>query len=256
MNRFAIALVATSLAGPSLAATYDSVALFSADPLAAGAVTNGFETATRSGPVISFGTGSATCVAASATTFCPPTPMNGSGNAPFFGLSLGTDAGFPIPEASLSGVNAPYFSSPDSLRFTFDQALTAFGIFIGGLGDVGTGTTLAGSLSTGEAFTVVANFAVDPDFDPRNVFTGNTRFFGITSETPFTTVTFTTASTSPDGIFLDDMITASVSGGGGGSGGGGSGGGDTPEVIPLPASALLLLAGIGGLAALRRRRGA
>jgi len=37
MNRFAAALVATCMAGPSLAATYDSVALFSADPLAAGA---------------------------------------------------------------------------------------------------------------------------------------------------------------------------------------------------------------------------
>jgi len=247
MNRFAAALVATCLAGPSVAATYDSVALFSADPLAAGAVTNGFETATLAGDTISFAAGTITCLPAAAGTFCPRTTPGGTGNDPFFGLNLTGPTGQQIEDATLSGVNAPYFSTPDGVRFTFDSAVTAFGVFIGGLGDFGTGTTLSGSLSTGETFTVIANFAVPPDFDPTNVFTGNTRFFGITSATPFTTLTFTTAGTDGDGIVFDDMLTARVAGGGGG--------GEDPSVVPLPASALLLLAGIGGLAAVRRRRG-
>lgn len=47
-------------------------------------------------------------------------------------------------------------------------------------------------------------------------------------------------------------VSVFTAGGGGGSGGGGGGGG--PDPIPLPAAGWMMLAGIAGLAAARRRK--
>jgi hypothetical protein len=248
MNRIAAGLLLACVASPSLAATYTSLDDFSADPLAAGLVSDDFEAATRTGDVISFGAGTITCAAASPVTYCPPTPANTVGNVPFFGLSRPTDVGIASVAAitNRSGLNAPYFSSPDTIVFSFAAPITAFGVFVGGLGDlVSAPTTLSGVLSTGETFTAFADYTSTIP-ETANIFAGNL-FFGITSATPFTTIRFTGSGIDGDGIFFDDMAYAPFDNGGGG--------GD-PEVIPLPASGVLLLAGIAGLAAVRRRRAA
>ena len=235
MFRFAALLSAALCATPSIGATYSDSLAFGADPLAAALIGEDFEAATRSDGVITFAGGTITCLAAAPVTFCPPTPSN-LFNVPFFGLSRAADVGVVgLPDTVLSGVNAPYFAAPDSVRFSFAQAITAFGIFIGGLGDAGGATTLAGSLSTGVAFTVAENRVVPPPTLAGIVFTGNTLFFGITSATPFTTVTFTATGTDGDGIFFDDMVYATA-------------------VVPVPAPALLLLTALGALAVARRRR--
>jgi len=247
MKHFVAAFVATCVAGPSAAATYSSLSDFSADPLAAGLVSDGFEAATRTGDVISFSGGTITCAAASPVTYCPPTPANEQNNFAFFGLGLEDDP--PEPSRfSRGGVNAPYFSVPDTIVFSFAAPVTAFGIFVGGLGDLARAdgaATLSGTLSTGEGFTAFEDYAFPLAFTD-NLFTENL-FFGITSATPFTTIRFTGSGIAGDGIFFDDMAYAPFRESNGG-------GGDDPSVVPLPASALLLIAGIGGLAALRRSR--
>lgn len=251
MNRIAAGLLAACVASPSLAATYTSLSDFIADPLAAGLVTEDFEAASRTGDVIGFSGGTITCAAASPVTYCPPTPSNPTGNT-FFGLSLATDVANPGLAAltSRSGLNAPYFSSPDTIVFSFAAPISAFGIFVGALGDFGNApTTLSGVLSTGETFTAFRDYVSTVPTNTNDFSAG--LFFGITSVTPFTTIRFTASGIDGDGISFDDLTYAPA------RAGGGNDGGDTdPSVVPLPASALLLLAGIGGLAAAARRRGA
>lgn len=239
MKRIALGVLAASLvSAPALAATYNDPTLFFADPDTAGSVFEDFEGATLDGSTITFGGGTASCVG---TAYCPPAPSTGF---TFFGLAA------PDDDAALSGLNAPYIASPDAILFSFTSPLTAFGIFIGGAGDLTSGTTtLTASLGNGEMFDIVTDYARRQD-DTFPTFTGNTLFFGVTSEAAFTTVSIT-GSLFGDGLSFDNLYFRAA----GGPGNGGGGGGDPdPEVIPLPASGLLLLGGLAGVAALRRRR--
>jgi hypothetical protein len=193
---------------PAAAATFtDEAAFLAAVP---GTTAENFETATFDGTTIEFAGGTITC---SGGTFCTS----------FFGLSLG--GGF-----ALSGANAPFFGTPDKLVFSFTSPITAFGIFIGGAGDVGVQDLIA-TLSDGTVFDILTDYA-----NGSGTFVGNTNYFGVTNDSAFTSVTFS-GSFDGDGVFFDDMRY----------------GGDTVAPIPVPASALFLLAGLGALAGLRRR---
>jgi hypothetical protein len=192
------------------AAVFTDPALFAA--ATPGLVTDDFESSTFDGTTITFGAGTITC---SGGNFCNT----------FFGNEFGG-----VPPLALSGTKAPFFGTPDTLTFSFLAPITAFGIYIGGAGDVGI-QTLTASLSNGDAFTVLDNYTnASGDFD------GNTNFFGVSGASPFTSISFTGADID-DGVFFDDMSFQPA------------------NAVPIPATPLLVLAGLAALAFVRRRRG-
>ncbi|MFL4471247.1 VPLPA-CTERM sorting domain-containing protein [Tateyamaria armeniaca] len=98
----------------------------------------------------------------------------------------------------------------------FSSAFTAFGLWM--TSTVATTVTVSGSAAS--TFDLVAN---------------TPQFFGVTDIGGLSSVIFS-ASGSPSLVIVDDVYTGTVS------------------AIPLPAGGILLLAGLGGLAALRRRK--
>lgn len=170
-----------------------------------------FETATASSSTsVAFTGGSFGCAGSS---FCPG----------FFGLST---------LAADHGVRSVFYASPDSATFTFDSAITAFGIAIGGAGDVAS-ITLTALLSNGDSAV-----ALDDYSGPFTVFGTNRQYFGVISDTAFTSITFT-ASNSGDGIFFDSLSF-----------------GTAATDVPEPASLALAGLALAGLWASRKRKAA
>jgi len=168
-----------------------------------------FETASEaSATEIEFPDGTFSC---SGSTYCPG----------FFGIW----AGF-----ADDGTQSVYFASPDSATFTFASAITAFGIVIGGAGDVAN-ITLTALLSNGDSAIALDDYS--GTFD---VFGGNRQFFGLISDTPFTSITFT-PSNSGDGIFFDAMRY-----------------GTSAVDVPEPGTLALLGFGLLGLGFARKRK--
>lgn len=196
---------------PSLAATStftDAAAFALAVP---GATAQNFEAATFDGTTIAFAGGSVAC---SGGTFC------GS----FYGLNNG--AGF-----ALSGVNAPFFGTPDTLTFSFSQPLRAFGIYIGGAGNLGS-QSLTATLSTGETLPVLTDYS-----NSSGNFERNTEFFGFVTDTPFSTIAFAGVRNN-DGVYFDDASYAFAS----------------TTVVPVPGAALLMAGGLLSIGAVGMRR--
>lgn len=126
------------------------------------------------------------------------------------------------------GVQSVFFASPDTSTFTFTQAINAFGIWIGGAGDVAT-INLAAGLDNGDAAAALTNYSAPG---------GSWQYFGIITDTPFTRLTFT-PDNAGDGIFFDALSYREAA----------------VTAVPEPASILLLSLAGAGLAAARRRRG-
>ncbi len=127
------------------------------------------------------------------------------------------------PPFSSTGVvsgtgNALYQDNGDSLlNFTaFSSPFTAFGLW----------------MTASQAATVTVSGSVASTFD----LTADTpQFFGVTDIGGLTSINFS-ASGSPSIVAVDDVYTGTIS------------------AVPLPAGGVLLLAGLGGLVALRRRK--
>lgn len=123
------------------------------------------------------------------------------------------------------------------LTITFDAPTTAFGFDLGTFADDGDPSTPAGQPSTLYSFpvfvgTAQGNFTVDT-FDIPNL-----AFFGLTSSTPFSSVTIT----SGDNFTIIDNVTLATANAG---------------VIPEPGTWALMIAGFGLVgASMRRRKGA
>lgn len=126
------------------------------------------------------------------------------------------------------GAQAVFFASPDTATFTFTQAINAFGIWIGGAGDVSP-VNLTASLDNGASAAILTNYAgTDTSYE----------YFGIVTDTPFTSLTFI-PDNDGDGIFLDALSYREA----------------TVNAVPEPASVLLLGIAGAGLLAARRKRG-
>lgn len=197
----ALALAAAA-ATPAFAATsYTSEAAFLAAVGGAPLTVESFET-TPGGtpPSWAFPTVTVTC---NGSVWCPT----------FAGTST------LLPTLGATGV---YYSTPDTLTFSFAAPITAFGIDLRGLGTVG-GTTFSGALSNGATATFFTDHVGDDSI---------TQFVGIVDAAGFTSVTF--SGTAPDdGLYFDRLQVAAV---------------------PEPQAIALLLAGLGVTAAAARRR--
>lgn len=125
----------------------------------------------------------------------------------FFGTSsvMPTDGSFGV-----------YFSTPDSITFTFSSPITAFAINVGDLGTRGA-TDFSATLSNGNSATLFTSFTGTPD---------NQAFVGLIDTTEFTSITFQ-GSAPDDGIYFDSMQTALVT------------------AVPEPHTYMLLLIGLG-----------
>ena len=203
-----LALSAASAQAATVSYT-DEAAFLSA--AGAGLSTDDFESSTFDGTTIDFSVGSITC---SGGNFCNS----------FFGNQFGGGL-------ARSGVKAPYFGTPDTLTFVFDTPVNAFGIFIGGMGDVVT-NTLSFTLSDGSVFTPFVDYT-----NNSGTFVNNTLFFGVLTDLLILSVAIT-GSGFGDGVFFDDLYFRTAG----------------ANEIPIPAAGLLFGAGLAALAGARRRR--
>src|SRR5450755_363801 len=150
-----VALIAVSAqAGTTNVYTTDASFLAAAG---GGLTFEGFETATLTTPtLVSFPGGTFSC---SGTSFCPG----------FFGIStIFAD----------TGVQSVFYATPDQSTFTFNSPINAFGIAIGGAGDVAP-ITLVANLSNGDSVNALTNY--NGIFQ---VFGGNRQYFGVIDTVP------------------------------------------------------------------------
>ncbi|HTY98307.1 MAG TPA: PEP-CTERM sorting domain-containing protein [Rhodocyclaceae bacterium] len=197
-------------AGAQAATTsFSSAAAFSTAS-GSGLAFESFETATLSTSTsVAFSGGTFSC---SGSSYCPD----------FFGISsLGADA----------GTKSVYFASPDIATITFDAPVNAFGIHIGGAGDVAP-ITLTAYLGNGDSAV-----ALDDYTGSDKVFGTNNQFFGVISDTAFSSIIFK-ASNFGDGIFFDSLSYGTVA------------------AVPEPETYAMMMAGLSllGLAGRRKSR--
>ena len=196
----------TLFAGSASAAptAYTSDAAWTA--AAPGALTlQSFEVApTGSATSLNFGNVNFNCTG---STYCPG----------FFGRStiFATDGAFSV-----------FFATPDTATFIFNSAITAFGVDVIGLGDVGVTdffiTNGSGSLA------LQSNYSVPG---------GTVTFAGLIDSAGFTQITFS-GTRADDGIYFDRLRFGGTPGG----------------VVPEPATWAMMIIGFGAAGSMIRRR--
>ena len=115
-----------------------------------------------------------------------------------------------------NGSHGVYFSTPDSITFTFSSPITAFAIDVGDLGTRGA-TDFSATLSNGNSATLFTGYTGTPD---------SQAFVGLIDTVEFTSITFQ-GSAPDDGIYFDRMQTALIT------------------AVPEPHAYALLLVGLG-----------
>lgn len=213
MNKIA-GLVACMFIGSASAAPI----LFNNDKVGFDAATSGltyddFESVTsNSSTEVGFGGGTFNCTGGS---YCPG----------FFGIST---------SFSVSGNQSLYFATPDSAVFNFNSAINAFGITMGGQGDVAP-IDLFATTSEGDVVQILDDFT-GPNVNQPG---GFEYFFGLfDAGSTFTSVTIS-ASNSGDGIFFDDLYY-----------------GATTSNVPEPGSLALIGLGLAGIGFTRKKKSA
>lgn len=196
---------ALGAASGAAAAVYTSDAAFTAAVGATPLTLQSFESApVATATSLNFGNVTFNC---NGSTYCPG----------FFGRSsfFATDGQFSV-----------FYATPDTATFTFASAITAFGVDVIGLGDVGTTT-----------------FSIDDGTGPQALQTsynapfGTVTFAGLTNAAGFTTITFS-GTQRDDGIFFDRLRF----------------GGTVGPGVPEPMTWALMLAGFGVVGTAMRRR--
>ena len=132
-------------------------------------------------------------------------------NSTFFGTRA---------DISIDGLSI-FHSTPSVVTFTFNSPITSFGIYIGGLGTIGSGTSF--SISNSNGFSVLfPNYSgTTNDFN---------LFAGLVSDARFTSVSLmgTQREGFGDGIFMDNLYIGH-------------------SAVPLPAALPLFATGLGAL---------
>jgi hypothetical protein len=200
-----LALVAKAGSVSAAPVTYTSDAAFTAATLSTPLTLQSFEGAPiDTSTSLDFGNVTFSC---QGVAFCPG----------FFGQSslLATD-----------GVFSVFFATADTGIFTFSSPITAFGIDVIGLGDVGTTSFFIDNGS--------GPIALETNYSAPG---GTQTFAGITDAAGFTTVSFTGLEAN-DGVFFDRLRF----------------GGAAVTAVPEPLTLSLFGTGVAGAIALRRRK--
>lgn len=149
------------------------------------------------------------------------TTLNSSVTDPAFNVVGGPSS---LNSAGLPGTNLQIgLLEGETFTFTFDSAITAFGALFANVNDFFPRSTFSGGGTT-DWLPVVNRFGA--------------RFFGIVSDTPFTTVTIT-GGLFTEGFGIDNVRWAAA---------------PVPTPVPLPASGILLLGAVLAVGAIGRRR--
>lgn len=148
------------------------------------------------------------------------TTLNSELTGPLFNVVGGPAS---LNAAGLTGTNLQVgLLQGETFTFTFASAITAFGALFANVNDFGLRSSFSGGGST-DWLPAVNRFGA--------------RFFGIVSDTPFTTVTITGGLFS-EGFGIDNVRWALA----------------PPTPVPLPASGVLLLGALLAAGAIGRRR--
>jgi hypothetical protein len=142
----------------------------------------------------------------------------------------------PTHGVSVLGYNNDFFAAPTTVTLTFDSPVTAFGLNLLGVGDFTPGTFTV-TTANGQLTQVLSSVP------PQLPFPAPAIFFGLMSDTPFTTVTFTGTALG-DRIGLDSVRFGMAS----------TLPAANPAAVPEPISIAVFggLLAVGGLVARRR----
>lgn len=144
-----------------------------------------------------------------------------------FGGNISTRSDVTAPGSTNYGINS-FKDKGGTITFTFDQAITGFGVWISDIGDIVDEQTLGFSIDGGSLTTIFTQTAQDGR--PKS---GIENFFGYTGNTAFTSIAFTQSNIN-DGIGYDVVY---------------------QNAVPEPSTWLMMLAGFAVTgAALRRRK--
>jgi hypothetical protein len=138
------------------------------------------------------------------TETAPFQPTTTAVQPPFAGFSIGSKALVESDALALFDPQAPQLPITDTV-FTFNQRITAFGVFViqGGDGPVNTNPTTFRLIDTASNSTVdqVLVSPLGPNWGSNNVF-----FLGVTDTVPFDRVQIVETTDGTDGMLYDNIV--------------------------------------------------
>ena len=138
------------------------------------------------------------------TEVAPFQPTTNAVQPPFAGISIGSQALVELDALALFDPQAPQLPPGDTI-FTFNQHITAFGVFViqGGDGPVNNNPTTFRLIDTASNQTVdqVLVSPLGPNWGFNNVF-----FLGVTDTVPFDRVQIIETGDATDGMLYDNIV--------------------------------------------------